>query len=71
MLNLKPGIWSVLASVKGRTDAGAMMIAGTVAGKASLRAAGLNPDELWNKIRAKFTNHVPDKEEDYEPEMYF
>ena len=69
--SLTPAIAGAMAILKGRSKTGAMMIAGSFAGKAALRAAGLNPDELWNKVRAKFTNHVPNKEEDYEPEMYF
>ena len=71
--SLTPAIAGGLAILKGRTKVGAMMIAGSVAGKAGLRAAGLNPDELWNKLRAKFTNHKPNNEEDFEQEgeVYF
>ena len=64
--SLIPAVAGVLTIIKGRTKAGGLMVLGSIGAKAGLTAVGLNPDELFKKVQAKFTNHIPHDEEDYE-----
>jgi len=73
--SLTPAIAGSLAILKGRTKTGALMIAGSLGAKAGLRAAGLNPDEMWNKVTKyyhnRFTSHTKQQKEEEFQEVYF
>ena len=73
--SLIPAAAGVITIAKGRTKMGAMMVVGSVAAKAGLRAAGYNPDEIGKKLHRIYDKYVLKKQTDeaeyYEPVVYF
>lgn len=74
--SLMPAVAGIMAVLKGRTKVGAMMIVGSIGAKSALRAAGYNPDEMYNKAHGWYERNIlklTKKEDDeyYTPEVYF